>query len=83
MQLEDPRIRYRQLQNECASMESIPLQTSSQVKSLDFHLYLFLVYSFLFYFAKIKRVDQKNSVNGKINVLEHLNRIAHDPFKKF
>lgn len=31
MQLEDPRIRYRQLQNEHASMESIPMQTSSQV----------------------------------------------------
>lgn len=31
MQLEDPRIRYRQLQNEHASTESIPFQTSSQV----------------------------------------------------
>lgn len=31
MQLEDPRIRYRQLQNERASTESIPLQTASQV----------------------------------------------------
>lgn len=31
MQLEDPRIRYRQLQNEHASTESIPMQTSSQV----------------------------------------------------
>lgn len=30
MQLEDPRIRYRQLQNEHTSMESIPMQT--QVK---------------------------------------------------
>lgn len=31
MQLEDPRIRYRQLQNEHTSTESIPLQTASQV----------------------------------------------------
>lgn len=31
MQLEDPRIRYRQLQNERTSTESIPMQTASQV----------------------------------------------------
>lgn len=31
MQLEDPRVRYRQLQNEHASTESIPTQTSLQV----------------------------------------------------
>ncbi|XP_031631279.1 uncharacterized protein LOC116345757 isoform X3 [Contarinia nasturtii] len=38
MQLEDPRIRYRQLQNEHASTESIPMQTSSQHGS-PYHVY--------------------------------------------
>lgn len=38
MQLEDPRIRYRQLQNEHASTESIPFQTSSQV-TISIYLY--------------------------------------------
>lgn len=42
MQLEDPRIRYRQLQNEHASTESIPMQTSSQVTHQSIHL-LFLM----------------------------------------
>ncbi|XP_055324152.1 uncharacterized protein LOC129578905 isoform X6 [Sitodiplosis mosellana] len=36
MQLEDPRIRYRQLQNEHASTESIPMQTSSQTCFTEF-----------------------------------------------
>lgn len=39
MQLEDPRIRYRQLQNEHASTESIPLQTSSQV-TISVYIYI-------------------------------------------
>ncbi|XP_055324154.1 uncharacterized protein LOC129578905 isoform X8 [Sitodiplosis mosellana] len=40
MQLEDPRIRYRQLQNEHASTESIPMQTSSQpLHGSPYHVY--------------------------------------------
>lgn len=31
MQLEDPRIRYRQLQNERASNESIPMQVCCNI----------------------------------------------------
>lgn len=46
MQLEDPRIRYRQLQNEHASTESIPLQTSSQVNN-HYLLLLFLIISLI------------------------------------
>lgn len=42
MQLEDPRIRYRQLQNERASTESIPLQTASQVSYYLLPIFLYL-----------------------------------------
>lgn len=42
MQLEDPRVRYRQLQNEHASTESIPMHTSLQVfKIMNFFHFLY------------------------------------------
>lgn len=45
MQLEDPRIRYRQLQNEHASTESIPMHTSLQVISVFWLIFLLLLLS--------------------------------------
>lgn len=41
MQLEDPRIRYRQLQNERTSTESIPMQATSQVSFISFFKFVF------------------------------------------
>lgn len=53
MQLEDPRIRYRQLQNE-ASTESIPFQTSSQVNKELMRFFVFLPSQIVYVFLVIQ-----------------------------
>lgn len=77
MQLEDPRIRYRQLQNEHASTESIPLQTSSQV-NIWWNL-LIQISSLIIHI--IERSQSKgrvrNVVNHSVDILKQIQNTTH------
>lgn len=79
MQLEDPRIRYRQLQNEHASTESIPMQTSSQVISNIFIMMLSFLHFFFFVFQrklnqrKILKTSEREREGGRKDIRFSLN----------